>query len=425
MSRVVRVLLHVDSLEAGSIVERLAAGLDRKHFCPIVWHAAGELGTSEAVQRIRGLAPDIFHSFSSHQNANDVRAAHDAGVPLIFTARLEGRQRMPRGPALNWEFDRNAMTHMVTAANEEAARAVREVEGIHPEKIALICDGPAMVQDYEGLYIAALNGGPRRHAPAAPKFTGSADSLALDDTTVFVTTIGDAVNFADCIAHLEGQTARCRLEVIDRVAPMSAAFAEMHARCTTPYYVQVDEDMMLYPHALARLRELMGETDASVPLVCAALWDCEVERPIQGVKIYRHEIVRRFPYRDTLSCEMAQLAEMAAAGHHALVLSSREADAVCLGDHGKHYTPQTVFIRWQRLFHKHNELGHLRWLEPWPQRLLDRYIATRDVLALSALLGAIAGIGGRADEDAERDWRETNPAWQRLRHYFPDQLSSS
>ena len=376
-------------------------------------------GAPDAVRQIRELAPDIFHSFAGRQDANDVLAAHEAGVPLIFTARFGGRERLPRGTALNWEFDRNALTDMVTASSEEAARAARDVEGIHPEKIVLICDDAGMVQDYEALYIAALTGGPPRAAPAAPQFTGTAESQALDDTTVFVTTIGDEVNFAGCMEHLEAQTVRCRLEVIDRVAPMSAAFAEMHARCMTPYYVQVDEDMMLYPHALARLRELIGETEASVPLVCAALWDWDIERPIQGVKIYRQEIVRRFPYRDTLGCEVAQLADMAAAGHHALVLSSREADAVCLGGHGKHYTPRTIFVRWQRLFHKHNELGNQRWLEPWPQRLLERYIATRDEVHLYALMGAIAGITGRADKNSERDWRETNPAWQRLRHYFP------
>ena len=260
---------------------------------------------------------------------------------------------------------------------------------------------------------------PHLPPPAAPQFTGMAGAPALQDVTVFVTTIGDEENFNDCIAHLRAQTVRCRMEVIDHVAPMSAAFAEMHARCVTPYYVQVDEDMMLYPHALARLRELIEQSEASVPLVCAPLWDCDVERPRQGVKIYRHEIVKRFPYRDTLSCEVTQLEQMSAAGHHPLLLPTEEPDAVCLGEHGKHYSPRTIFLRWQRLFHKRNEMGHLAWLDPWPARLLERYMKTRDRVHLYAALGAIAGIAGRAEGDRELDWRDTNPAWHRLQHYFP------
>jgi len=253
-------------------------------------------------------------------------------------------------------------------------------------------------------------------------YTGAENAPALDDTTVFVTTVGDSVNLADCLSHLEGQTVRCRVQIIDHVAPMSAAFAQMHERCTTPHYVQVDEDMLLYPHALATLRELIGQTDSGVCLVCAPLWDWDVERPILGVKIYRHEIVKRFPYQQTLSCEVEQLRRMEAAGHKALLLSSDQSDAVCLGEHGKHYTPETIFRRWQRLFHKRNELNNLSWLDPWPRRLLDRYIRTQEPLHLYAALGAIAGIGSRPDGDRELDWREPNPAFMRMLRYFPVNL---
>jgi len=44
---------------------------------------------------------------------------------------------------------------------------------------------------------------------------------------------------------------------------------------------------------------------------------------------------------------------------------------------------------------------------------------TRDRVHLYAALGAIAGIAGRAEGDRELDWRDTNPAWHRLQHYFP------
>jgi glycosyltransferase involved in cell wall biosynthesis len=631
VSQPIRVLFHVDSLTIGGLekkVTRLALGLDRRRFEPIVSYSwewgplAGELqrggvqveqivprapgraGANEAVERIRDLAPQIFHSFSCRQNADDVWAAREAKAPVIISSRGNLRHWAPSGPARNWEFDRNAMTQFVTACCEATAQVASAAEGIHPAKLAVIYNGveipepangpsireelgipasaflagyaaryrplkahetllrawakvvaarpdaylaccgedegdrlerlrelvchlslapnvlllgsrqdmdsfyrgldlyvhpssaeglsnaileamshglpvaatsvggtgeaiedgvsgilvPAsdpralaeavlelaaapevrhalghaardrvcrrfsmdrMVQGYESLYVRAIE--KRRletPPPAAPLFTGTEGSPALDDLTVFVTTIGDEENFADCMAHLRAQTVRCRLDVIDHVAPMSAAFAQMHQRCATPYFVQVDEDMLLYPQALARLHELILQSDANVPMVCAPLWDCDVERPILGVKIYRHEIVKRFPYRDTLSCEVTQMQQMSAAGHHSLVLSAEEEDAVCLGEHGKHYTPKSIFVRWQRLFHKRNDRGNLTWLDPWPARLLERYIKTRDPLHLHAALGAIAGITGRADGDRELDWRDTDAGWQRLQYYF-------
>src|SRR5215213_11615024 len=77
----------------------------------------------------------------------------------------------------------------------------------------------------------------------------------LDDTTVCVITVGDEPNFTECLERLRAQTVGFRLEIIDRIAPMSRAFREMQDRCSTQWFVQVDEDMLLYPHAIASLRE--------------------------------------------------------------------------------------------------------------------------------------------------------------------------
>ena len=367
----------------------------------------------------RGL--DLYvHPSRSEGLSNAILEAMSHGLPVVATSAggngeliedgVSGILTAPQSTGLAEAVLRLAGEPEVRSAMGQGARA----------RVSERFSKSRMVNGYESLYESLVETGrPRDPAAAtAPRFTRAAGAPVLDDVTVFVTTIGDKTNFEDCMAHLQAQTVRCRIEVIDRVAPMSAAFAQMHARCTSRYYVQVDEDMMLYPHALSTLRELIEQSDAGVPLVCVPLWDCDVERPILGIKIYRHEVVSRFPYRDTLSCEVEQLRRMADAGHIAVVLSTHP-DAECLGEHGKHYSPQTIFRRWQRLFHKHNELGNQRWADPWPQRLLERYLESRDQLHLWALLGAIAGISGRADGDRELDWRDTNPAWQRLLYYFP------
>jgi len=54
--------------------------------------------------------------------------------------------------------------------------------------------------------------------------------------------------FEKCLEHLSVQDSTFPLKIIDRVAPMSAALQRMMDQCTTPYYAQVDEDMLLYPH---------------------------------------------------------------------------------------------------------------------------------------------------------------------------------
>ena len=125
----------------------------------------------------------------------------------------------------------------------------------------------------------------------------------LTDTTIFVCTVGDKVNFSDCVDHLLNQTVSAPIEIIDRVAPMSAAFHEMHLRCRTEFYIQVDEDMLLFPHAVRALRTSIGSAPKNIALSCAPLWDCDAERTIYGVKIYRFSIVKQFPYRNTASCE--------------------------------------------------------------------------------------------------------------------------
>ena len=274
-----------------------------------------------------------------------------------------------------------------------------------------------MVDAFENLYLRTAVACQEDPRESVREFTGGGDSPELADTTIFISTIGDQANFDDCLAHLRAQTVRCRIEIIDRVAPMSHAFALMHELCSTPFYVQVDEDMLLHPHAIETLHDLLVKSPGDVALVCAPLWDCDVERAILGVKIYRHEIVKQFPYRNSLSCEVDQMKRMLKAGYKITAHSTGE-DAVCLGEHGKHYSPRTIFQRWQRLFHKHNQMGHLTWLEPWPDRLLERYMTTRDPVHLYALLGAIAGIGGRAESNRELDWRDANPALQRIEYYF-------
>src|ERR1017187_7680297 len=134
-----------------------------------------------------------------------------------------------------------------------------------------------------------------------------------------------------------GRQTVCRpVVIIDHVAPMSSALQQMHERCQPPFFIQVDEDMLLDFDAVERLENLIRASPPDVALICVPVWDCDMQQPIHGLKIYRHEIVRRFPYEDRLSCELRQIEQIKAAGYTVSIfpLTSR---SDCFGVHGEHY----------------------------------------------------------------------------------------
>ena len=135
-----------------------------------------------------------------------------------------------------------------------------------------------------------------------------------DAVTVFVTTVG-APTFAACMAHLQAQDCRFTLRLIEYAAPMNVAFQRMLDECTTPYYVQVDEDMLLEPHAVRTLYERIEATSPRAAMFIATLFDAHLDRCIIGVKIYRHDVVRRYPYVVQDSFESDQVRRIEADGY--------------------------------------------------------------------------------------------------------------
>lgn len=224
--------------------------------------------------------------------------------------------------------------------------------------------------------------------------------------TAFVTTVG-ATSYEACREHLSAQDCDVRVEVIEGVSPMSAAFQQMMDTCRTPYYVQVDEDMLLYPGAIRTLYEHIATAAPRVALTVGWLHDVHLDRAVQGVKIFRHELVRRYPYRDVNSCELDQLRRLAADGLGYDVLTSSEAAPEILGLHGTHWTPRAIYERFctlERARRRHP--SNHRWLEPWPAILVERVLERRSSLDLYALLGLVTGALGPLDgEGREKDFR--------------------
>jgi len=249
-----------------------------------------------------------------------------------------------------------------------------------------------------------------------------------NEVTAFVISSGEP-STATCHKHLDQQDCTFTRQSISGVAPMWKAFQQMLDRCKTPYYVQVDADMLLEPWAIRELYETMKAREEAFSGVCqvvAWLWDDDVHRPIQGVKIYRHEIMQRYPYAESLSCEMGQNLKLKEDGFEIMGMQLGDQDLGggqwrrthrTFGTHYASQTPGMAFTRWQRLMQKHRALPWMGWLAQYPKKLEAEWIAHPDnEIARAKYLGCIAGMTGPIPTD-ELDSRLPNQDYRRLSAY--------
>lgn len=249
-----------------------------------------------------------------------------------------------------------------------------------------------------------------------------------DEVTIFVLTVGSGT-FPECMTRVQAQDCRAGIEVIDRVAPMSAAMQEMHERCKTPMFVQVDEDMMLYPHAVRTLYRRLVDSTPGVAQVTYQLWDPHAARIVYGVKIYRHEIVRRYPYRNVQACEWDQSRRFKADGFtdkRIPIENEFQAGKAVLGEHRCDSTVFSLFERYQTLeckLRRHDEqkpTTSAPWVEEQAGIFLERFLATGALPDLYALMGVIAGrLAPVESAGVEKDFREYRelPGFESLRDF--------
>lgn len=225
----------------------------------------------------------------------------------------------------------------------------------------------------------------------APAATTTARVDLREQVTAFVTTVG-APSYRTCRDLLDLQDCAVRLEVIEHVAPMSAAFQRMLDRCTTPFFVQVDEDMLLHPHALRTLYEHIAAADARAAMAIGDLHDAHLDRRIRGVKIYRHAIVRHYPFGDTQSFEKQQARQMEADGYVIATGAGAGPDGNgILGLHGTHWTARTIYERYASLEGRRRRHPRaLNWFAPYPAIFLARILEDPNELDVAALLGVLS-----------------------------------
>ena len=236
--------------------------------------------------------------------------------------------------------------------------------------------------------------------------------------TVFLITTGGPT-MDQALAALEAQEmCRFQLKVIRNVAPMSAAFQQMNERCKTPLFVQVDEDMILYPEAIWKLYSSMQASPENTAIYFLSLLDRDLGEPIVGVKIYRHAATMETPWQDSFSCEMDQIDRLKAAGYRIDGKFRPMMGSHVVGEHLPGTDPGALFERYERLAQKLRLIpGNEGWAK-WPMRFLDR--ATRNPTRAHwfALMGWISGVSQDPEEQVERDYTRGNQRLDRLARYF-------
>ncbi len=241
----------------------------------------------------------------------------------------------------------------------------------------------------------------RPEIPYEPLSGGSRSSSSTPSTTVFVLTVDDPA-FQSCMEALGKQEGHpFELEIIRNVSPFSAAAQEMITRCSTPYFIQVDEDMILHPDAVSRMEQFMSQAPSEVGMICFHLYDEDRECPIQGIKIYRTELMKRLAFRDLKASEMNLLDQMGEQGIRWILHPDT------LGRHGTRYTPETIYRRYKTMYEK--DIRQWNLLTSDIHRKANTFRETGDILQLFALLGAAHGIiDAPRVPDREKDARAYN-----------------
>jgi hypothetical protein len=125
--------------------------------------------------------------------------------------------------------------------------------------------------------------------------------------------------------------------------------------------------------------------------------------PIQGIKLYRHDIAKVFPFENRSGADFIQFEAMKAAGYEMILLPLEGSQ--CVGEHDRNFTPESLFCRWQKWMLKHRRHNNMPWLLCWPHTIWERFLKTKNQCDLYAFLGISTGLVMAIPVDGEADFR--------------------
>jgi hypothetical protein len=183
----------------------------------------------------------------------------------------------------------------------------------------------------------------------------------MSDVTAVVLTLGEPTT-ERALASVHAQTMQpADVVVVEGVRPLSAALNEGGSRVRTPYFVQVDADMILDPTCIATLRDAIAP---GVAVAAAQLRD-PIVGYITGVKILRTRCCTELGWRDSVIQEVDLYLRLTAQGWTrtcVLVPDSSPERRHTLGEHRPDYTLDYTYATYRELgarFRRRRDLGML------------------------------------------------------------------
>ena len=220
------------------------------------------------------------------------------------------------------------------------------------------------------------------------------------EVTVFVIAIEKGKNYNACLEALNNQTVDFKLEKILDISPMSKAFNQMLTKCETPYFIQCDEDMILKPNAVEYMHTIMLKNKPTTATLLFALHDVYEDGKIRGIRINRTEVLKKYPFQDTLACENNQKLAMAKDGYVTGI------DGMIMGDHSPYWTNCGIFQRYYNMMERSK-----RWPGQYnnvPKELWKILKETPTKLNLYALLGAFSSLFTKENPNKEKNYITDN-----------------
>jgi hypothetical protein len=207
-----------------------------------------------------------------------------------------------------------------------------------------------------------------------------------EQLTVFVINAGENPNYDDCIKSVYDQTCSFQLKFIEDISPMSRAFQKMIDECETPYYVQVDGDMILNSDAIETIYNKLVTSDKNISIVTYMLKDVHLDFDIYGIKGYKHDILKNYPYNlEIISCEMEQVKRMESNGYKIDMIEET------MGYHSPKWTPELIYERYFDLMEKW-KVHKYYWVGKLPAKLLNMFKNNPSDLNFFALAGTMESL---------------------------------
>jgi hypothetical protein len=185
--------------------------------------------------------------------------------------------------------------------------------------------------------------------------------------------------------------------VIDGVQPFSAALRAGVRRISTPFFVQVDADMVLDAFCFERLRAAMAP---EVGIAVGQLRDPLIGT-IAGVKLFRRACFDDTPFGDSVSSDIDFYSEIATRGWltlHVLAYDEPGDRRHTFGEHDPAFTPRYTYATYYLLgcrYFRRSDLRGFLWR-------LDRLRRSRHAMAGLARVALSAGLFGDQPRDVAK-----------------------